>query len=92
MKKSKLKKAGLGTVEEILLPMPRFRDSKGKPTCAASFEKRGHFCQFISLAKLGTVEFCTAMGDRLYRDGDDGGGYLQPHADCPIWEDGKKEA
>lgn len=75
-------------IETVNLPVIRYRDSKGNPTCAKNFPK-GEVCQFYRTARLGTEETCVfANGFEMERR-DEGKGYLIPLDNCPIWKDRK---
>ena len=80
----------------IHLPVIRYRDQAGNPTCAADFEI-GDVCKFYRTQRLGTGETCvfaeTPEGSRYAqsmdrRDGVQGPGMgtLIPGDWCPVWE------
>ena len=80
----------------IHLPVIRYRDQAGQPTCAADFET-GDVCKFYRTQRMGCGETCffaeTPEGSRYAqsmdrRDGVQGPGMgtLIPGDWCPVWE------
>ena len=80
----------------IHLPVIRYRDKAGNPTCAADFET-GEVCKFYRTQRLGTSETCvfaetgshSKYADTMERrDGVHGPGMgtLIPGDWCPVWE------
>ena len=80
----------------IHLPVFRYRDQAGNPTCAADFEI-GDVCKFYRTQRMGCGETCvfaeTPEGSRYAqsmdrRDGVQGPGMgtLIPGDWCPVWE------
>lgn len=83
----------------IHLPVIRYRDKAGNPTCAVDFET-GDVCQFYRTQRLGTGETCvfaetgahSKFADNMERrDGVQGPGMgtLIPGDWCPVWESTK---
>jgi hypothetical protein len=84
----------------IHLPVFRYRDQAGNPTCAADFEI-GDVCKFYRTQRMGCGETCvfaeTREGSRYAqsmdrRDGVQGPGMgtLIPGAWCPVWPQNDK--
>lgn len=71
--------------ETITIPITRYRDEDGHPTCAANFTK-GRFCRFLLTRKLGLVEVCGLSGKDLPRR-EEGAMSLKPVDECPVWAD-----
>ena len=80
----------------IHLPVIRYRDKAGNPTCAADFET-GDVCKFYRTQRLGTGETCVFAetgshskyaDNMMRRDGVQGPGMgtLIPGDWCPVWE------
>jgi len=79
----------LGTEEPGHLPITRYRDEDGQPTCASDFQQ-GRVCIFYATQKLGCLETCwfaDKEGRRWEpmqrRNG--GEGTLVPLRTCPLW-------
>ena len=81
----------------IHLPVIRYRDEAGNPTCAADIET-GDVCKFYRTQRMGVGETCVfAETDSrskyaksmLRRDGAQGPGMgtLIPGAWCPVWKE-----
>jgi hypothetical protein len=70
--------------ETFYLPIARYRDINGKPTCAVSFPEK-QFCHFYGTKRLGTQELCTYYQEPLYRR-NCGNGTLIPLINCPLWK------
>ena len=84
----------------VHLPVVRYRDAAGNPTCAVDFET-GDVCQFYRTQRLGTGETCvfaetgthSKYADNMdRRDGVQGPGMgtLIPGAWCPVWPQNDK--
>ena len=79
----------LGTEEPGHLPIVRYRDEEGNPTCACDFQN-GRVCIFYGTQKFGCSETCWFAdkdGRRWIpmqrRKG--GEGTLVPLTTCPLW-------
>ena len=83
----------------VHLPVVRYRDAAGNPTCAVDFET-GDVCQFYRTQRMGVGETCvfaeTASNSKyadnmMRRDGPQGPdmGSLIPGDWCPVWESTK---
>lgn len=74
------------TEELFQLPVVRYRDADGKPTCATDFTC-GKFCQFYMTKRFGTLELCFfGDGHRLARRvKSEKIGTLIPIPQCPLW-------
>jgi hypothetical protein len=81
----------------IHLPVIRYRDKDGNPTCATDFET-GDVCKFYRTQRLGTIETCVfaeAYSNSKYaaamerRDSPQGPGMgtLIPGVWCPVWSE-----
>jgi len=77
------------TDEQFLLPVIRYRDKAGNPTCAADFNA-GRVCTFYATQRFGCDETCLFANKEFRywmslnrRDG--GVGSLIPLASCPLW-------
>ena len=79
------------TSEIISLPVKRYKDDQGNPTCAVDFET-GEVCQFYITQRFGCHEGCLLSEQHkgpfqaMHRRGNDGGGTLIPLKDCPVWK------
>lgn len=80
----------------IHLPVIRYRDQAGNPTCAADFEI-GDVCKFYRSQRFGTGETCVfaetgtsakyaATMSRREGSAGPGMGSLIPGDWCPVWE------
>ncbi len=76
--------------ETVNIPVIRFRDPQGRPTCAVNFET-GEHCRFLAVTHMGTREVCAfhVEPEPLYRR-DLGLGSLEPCNLCPLWTDNPK--
>jgi len=82
------------TEELFHLPITRYRDPEGHPTCAINFNEQ-KVCQFYLNKNFGTVETCffldfsskhpDTLQRRMSADGKPDVGYLIPADNCPIW-------
>ena len=77
--------------ETAMIAVERFRDSAGRPTCAANFET-GAVCRFYATQRFGCHETCMFAGDKAsgkywppLERRDNGNGVLIPMAGCPVW-------
>lgn len=85
-------------VEQVYLPVNRYFDACGNPTCAANFET-GEVCRFLAASRFGafgTREACVLRVDglilrRTSSEGVPGGGTIIPGSWCPLHGE-KKEA
>jgi hypothetical protein len=72
--------------ETIQLPVIRYRDDDGKPTCMS----RAGQCQFLQWSHFGTQYHCFwakhGSDQEIYARGDDRRGSLIPINECPLWE------
>ena len=86
-----------GTVEHHSIPVVRYRDAQGQPTCAIDFPG-GKVCEFYRTQRFGFNETClfaegaagaryTATMQRRTGKDRDGTGTLIPLATCPVWRD-----
>lgn len=79
--------------EELFnLPITRYRDKSGLPTCAIDFPA-GKVCPFYGAQKYGTHETCwyANKNGRLWNPvtrRDNGDGSLRPIETCPLWNGG----
>ncbi len=74
-------------IEQVLIPVIRYRDSQGNPTCAKNFPN-GEICEFYRTSNFGTNESCGYCEVKLFRrefDGKPDMGSLIPTPDCPVW-------
>jgi len=78
------------TSEAFLMPVTRYKDKAGNPTCATDFNA-GHVCQFYSTQRFGCDETCLFANKEFRywqslnrRDG--GNGSLIPLRSCPLWQ------
>lgn len=80
----------------IHLPVIRYRDKSGQPTCAADFQT-GDVCQFYRTQRMGVGETCLFAETGSYsryadtmkrREGSEGPGMgsLIPGKWCPVWK------
>jgi hypothetical protein len=78
-------RSGVGSVHDTFsLPVVRFVDKDGLPTCAANFWEQ-QVCTFYRTTDYGTNERCAAcVGIHLYRRGESGS--LIPDVNCPLWD------
>lgn len=82
-------KQRLGAEEPGSLPIVRYRDDDGNPTCAADFQN-GRVCIFYRTQKFGCLETCVfadvdgwrRMPTRRRKGGE---GTLVPLPTCPLW-------
>ena len=81
----------------IHLPVIRYRDKAGNPTCAADFET-GDVCKFYRTQRMGVSETCvfaetcahSRYADMMQRRNGLGGrgtGTLIPGKWCPVWSE-----
>ncbi len=81
----------------IHLPVIRYRDKAGNPTCAADFET-GDVCKFYRTQRMGTSDTCvfaetgahSRYADMMQRRNGFGGrgtGTLIPGKWCPVWSE-----
>lgn len=77
------------TSEIVSLPVKRYKDDQGNPTCAVDFET-GEVCQFYITQRFGCHEGCLLF--ELHRNlylglhrREDGNGTLIPMDKCPVW-------
>lgn len=81
--------------EEVALPVSRYRDREGNPTCAVDF-RSGEVCPYLMGSNFGTREHCfwdlKRSESRKYpllkrRHGvtGPGDGTLIPQSKCPLW-------
>lgn len=72
------------------MPVTRYRTPAGDPTCAFDFEA-GEVCQFLRTQRMGVHETCIfapehkGLGERIFRNGKEGRGYLVPGKWCPVF-------
>lgn len=90
---------------EVRIPVERYKDSKGNPTCGLNVEN-GEFCSFFRVAGLcGQYETCLFAPrmdgrtksmplERQCREKDDNipTGYLIPGDWCPVWQMGTEKS
>lgn len=83
-----------GTEEASSIPIVRYRDKDGNPTCAVDFPA-GKVCVFCATQKFGCSETCLfadkdgqRWAEMQRRDG--GYGTLIPLQTCPIWQGQEK--
>jgi len=75
--------------EQFLLPVIRYRDKAGQPTCAVDFSAC-RVCEFYCAQKFGCAETCL-FANKEFRywqslnRRDNGKGSLIPLACCPLW-------
>lgn len=72
------------TVETVMIPVDRFRNYAGDPTCCAD-SRRGEHCQFFGSIKGGFGhDVCRLLDVALI---DIKHAFLVPHSECPLWRD-----
>lgn len=79
--------------ETVNLPVIRYRDGNGKPTCIADLSA-GDACTFLQSSHFGTKYHCfwdrpnptPPRPPQIFTRGDSGRGSLIPVEDCPLWE------
>lgn len=75
--------------EAVNLPVMRYRDSDGNPTCIAD-ARNGSYCPFLTTSGFGTREHCfwlegsVKSRPQLERR-NRGYGTTIPHKECPLW-------
>lgn len=82
--------------ETFQMPIERYRDNAGNPTCAFDFPN-GEFCKFLASQRFGTYETCLlappgqkGLNYPVWRR-ESGKGTLIPGDWCPIWTKEEKE-
>jgi hypothetical protein len=76
--------------ETVTIPVTRYRDEQGRPTCAADFNA-GRVCAFLRSRVFCCDGLCTLRSETvLTRVGDDG--TLAPLDNCPLWREGADAA
>lgn len=78
-------------IESATIPVVKYRDDKGRPTCARNFNT-GEVCQFYRTQRFGLNDTClfSDMSGRYWRTMDrydNSFGYLIPLDNCPLWKD-----
>lgn len=68
-------------METVNVPMQRFRDSNGEPTCLTE----SGACKFLRAIRIGSTEICAIIGSGNLRRRSKGNGTIIPHGECPIW-------
>lgn len=79
-------------MEKATIEVYRYRDHKGRPTCAANFFE-SEICDFLLQSKLGTRNHCIFDANHDSKTGfNDIGHYnedfresLKPCESCPVW-------
>jgi len=90
-----VKQEDRSSIEITALRVIKYRAKDGEPTCALSFSNR-HVCIFLGSSHFGQTSICLypdCHKDRLKTRSvfgfDVGLGWLQPHKNCPLWEEKK---
>jgi hypothetical protein len=81
----------LASMEIHLVPLVRYRDHEGNPTCAKDFAT-GHVCVFYATQRFGCSETCWFAEKDGRRWGPlerrkNGHGTLIPLSICPLWDE-----
>lgn len=69
------------------IPVTRFHDSEGRPTCCILWGSRPDTCPLLRVSGLKSREICNWTDERLFRRGDGETGSLIPAPGCPIHPD-----
>jgi hypothetical protein len=84
----------LASMEIHLVPLVRYRDHEGNPTCATDFPD-GRVCIFYATQKFGCAETCwfaekNGSRWRALERRRAGYGTLIPLSTCPLWPDSRR--
>jgi hypothetical protein len=69
------------------IPVTRFHDFEGRPTCCILWGSRSDTCPLLRVSGLKSREVCNWTDERLFRRGDGETGSLIPSPGCPIHPD-----